>query len=342
MPVGELRGLGRRFFVEAKNDDISGLAAELTYRSFLALFPFVLFLAALGGVLASAFNVSNPAQEFLSLFGDRLPADARSVISGQVTDVVNDSNVGLLSIGIAGALWAAMGGAGAVIKAMNRAYDLPESRSFLNQKALALCITVLAVAAVMLAVGVLVSTQVFKEQIANRLGVGGAFAVAMQIVAVPVVLLAVASCAAVVYRLAPSVKMPMRNVTPGALIFACSWLVMTIGLSIYVANFGSYNATYGTLGGVVVLLFWFYLTNLLLLAGAEINALGFRAVRDTTIAEDLPAFDPVRQPHVLAGEHLRELDLPPPNRGGVMIGLVALLLTSVAVGRWVFRMESHQ
>lgn len=348
MAVARARDVALKLRKEISQDDVSGLAAELTYRAFLALFPFVIFLAALGGVLVSVLDVNNPAQSFIDLFGDRLPADARSVLTDQVSGVVESNNVGLLSFGIIGALWAAMGGAGAVIKAMNRAYDIQDGRPFYKQKSLALVITLLGVLAVFIAVGVIFSTQFFRDEIADELGLGNEFRMVVQIASIPLVILAIATFTAVIYRLAPDARLPMRNCTPGAVMFAIAWAVITTGFGFYVSNFGSYNATYGALGGVVVLLFWFYLTNMLLLIGAEYNALAYRAVPDTS-ARPLQEYRPEEQPAILAGEKSAGLtaareqtELAEPNRVGVLVGAAAVLIAGATFVKYsLFRCSHH-
>lgn len=345
MPFSRAKDLGLRLRKEASQDDITGLAAELTYRAFLALFPFVIFLAALGGVAVSVFDINNPAQSFIDLFGDRLPADARSILTDQVEGVVESNNVGLLSFGIIGALWAAMGGAGSVIKAMNRAYDVRDGRPFFVQKLLALVITLLGVLAVFIAVGVIFSTQFFRDEIADELGLGSEFRVVVQYASFPVVILAIAAFTALIYRIAPDERLPLRNCTPGAVMFAIGWAALTVGFGFYVRNFGSYNATYGALGGVVVLLFWFYLTNLLLLIGAEFNALGYRAVPDTSF-RDLPEYRPEEQPAILAGEQsagsrAAAAELAEPNRVGVLVGAAAVLIAGVTFIKYSLFRCSH-
>lgn len=263
---------GKQVAQEFKQDDVSGLAAELTYRAFLALFPFLLFLAALGGVLADVFGVQNPADKFLQLFGDSLPADAQSVIHGQVEAVVSGSNFGLLSVGIIGALWAASGGAAAVIKALNRAYDIPDSRPFWRLKLLSVGLVLAATVAIIGGVALIFATQIWGQDLADSLGLGYLFELGLRIGAWPLLVFVLLVCVSFVYWAAPNVGLPYRWVTAGAFFFAVGWAVATVGFGIYVSNFASYNATYGALGGVVVLLLWFYITFTLLLLGAEVNA----------------------------------------------------------------------
>ena len=120
----------KSFWREFQDDDITGLAAECSFHFFLALFPFILFLVTLAAVSADLAGTNDPSGQVLDVFGDSLPADASSVLERQVNDVVKGSSIGLLSISFVSALWAAAGGAGAMIKAVNRVYDLPETRKF--------------------------------------------------------------------------------------------------------------------------------------------------------------------------------------------------------------------
>jgi membrane protein len=262
----------KKFLHEIKDDDLTGLAAELAYRFFLALFPFLLFLAALGGFIARAVGVENPSQQVLDLFGDRLPADAASIVRTQVEAVVNSSGAGLISISILGAIWAASGGVGALMKAINRAYDVPESRPFWKKTLISVAVTLFGGLAILIAVSLSLAVQVYAADIADGLGFGGAFTLLLQISRFPILFAVLLAAVALVYWLAPNTGMPFKWVTPGAVFFAAGWLIATVLFGIYVANFSSYNATYGTLGGVVVLMLWFYISSLVMLAGAELNA----------------------------------------------------------------------
>jgi len=274
MTVGgvDVLRFGKDVFREFKDDDVSGLAAELTYRSFLALFPFLLFLAALGGAVARALDVNNPAGRFVDLFGDKLPADAQSLIRGQVEGVVANPSFGVLSIGLIAALWAAGGGAAAVIKSLNRAYDIPDTRPWWQQKLLAVGFVVLATIAIFGGIAIIFTTQIYGQQIADKLGIGPAFRLVISVAAWPVLVLFLIGCVAFVYWAAPNVQLPFRWISPGAVFFAIGWAAATVLFGLYVSNFGAYNKTYGALAGVVVLLLWFYLSSLVLLLGAEINA----------------------------------------------------------------------
>ncbi|MCC6387626.1 MAG: YihY/virulence factor BrkB family protein [Dehalococcoidia bacterium] len=269
----DLMANAKALLAELRDDDVTGLAAELAYRFFLALVPFLVFLAALGGLVARAAGIENPAQEFLNTFGDALPADAASVVRTQVTDVVDGSNGGLLSVSILGALWAASSGVGSLMKAINRAYGMPESRPFWKKTAISLALTAVGGIAILVAILATVVGQVGLERVATALGLGGPARVALDIARWPLALLVMMAAITVVYWAAPNTRLPFKWVTPGAAAFAVMWVVVTGGFALYVGTFGSYSTTYGALGGVVVLMLWFYLTSLVMLVGAEWNAM---------------------------------------------------------------------
>lgn len=275
MTVGgiDLVPFGKKAVKEFGADDIGGLAAELSYRYFLALFPFFIFLAALGGFIAKAISVDDPTTRLMSLLGDALPADAKSVLEGQVRSVVDSQSVGLLSFGIIGALWAASGAMKSLIKALNRAYDVPETRPFWKSTGLAILMTLASTLGILGSIVVVIATSAWGTDIAASIGAGPALALALRIGQWPLIIGLLLVAVALMYWLAPNLDVPFKLITPGAALFVVTWLVATLGFGLYAANFSSYNKTYGTLGGVVVLLTWLYITNIVLLLGAEINAL---------------------------------------------------------------------
>lgn len=266
------KAFARDYLAAFRDDDLTGLAAELAFRFFLALFPFVLFLVTLGAFIAGWTNTADPSNRVIELFGNSLPADAESVLRSQIDEVVAGASYSLLSISIVSALWAAAGGASALMKAVNRVYDLPEQRSFISRTAISLGLTVVGSVTLMAAVAAMMLTQAFGREIAEFFGLAAGYSLAVQILRLPVIVLFVMAAAETVYWLAPNRWKRPKVFSWGAAGFAVVWAIFTVGFAIYVANFGSYNATYGALGGVVILLFWFYGSSLLLLAGSEVNA----------------------------------------------------------------------
>lgn len=291
-PPAGLAGFVRTIYGKTKADDVAGAAAELAYRFFLALFPFIIFIAALGGFAADLFNVANPSDEIMAQLEKSLPADAASVLRKQLDSVVAQRNVGLASAGFFGTLLAASGGVGTIMKSMNRAYGLPETRSFVKRNAVSLGLT-LSGGVLLLAASVLfIAGQIYGLEIADRLGMsnfaGHAFAFARW----PAVFLLAVLATAAIYWAAPSARPQFRLVSPGALFFAVGWLGISYVFTLYVDHFGSYNATYGTLGGVVVAMVWFYITGYILLVGGELNAALSAAKARRAVAAALLAAPP--------------------------------------------------
>ena len=262
---------GKVFLADCKEDDLTGLAAELSFRAFLALFPFVLFLVTLGAFISSWAHVRDPAQTVLDVFGDRLPPDASSVVRTQVQEVVTHRSVRLLSISVLAAIWTAGGAAGALMKAVNRVLDLPETRPFWEKTALAIGLVVLGSLAVFGGVAALVFTEGIVNSVGDALGVSRALNWTIGLLRLPILAVLIVAVTEVVYWLAPNSWGRLRFFSPGSLAFALGWTVFTFGFALYIQKAANYNATYGATAGVAIMLVWFYVSALLLLAGAELN-----------------------------------------------------------------------
>jgi len=253
-------------------DDVMTLAAALAFRGFLALFPFGIFVAALGSEIARALNIDNPARQAVQALGSVLPSEAAIMIEAVLQQTIESSSTTLLSAGVILALIFAAGGADAVIKAMNRAYDVPEARPFWRRYLVALTMSLIGGIGVITAFLLLVPLRLLGPQVATLLGLGELGGPMVAIIASIGAVLLVIVAVAIVYRVAPNIKLPIRSVLPGSVLFAFSWLVAALGFGFYVSNFGTYANTYGALAGVALLLLFFYISAILLLVAAEINA----------------------------------------------------------------------
>ncbi len=269
--VDSLIQTGRQTLKKASVDDIAGLAAELAYRVLLALFPFCIFLAALGAFASHAAGIENPTDRIMSSVEDTLPADAASVLRGQLEGVLEHRNTGLLTVGAIASLWSASSATSTILKALARLYGAQERRPFWKRTLVSLALTMAAGAFFASAFTILILGQIFASDIGDLLGVRGAAVTVMTWLRVPAVIILLAVATAVLYRAAPG-GAGVPWVSPGALLFIPAWIISTLAFGIYVSNFGAYNATYGTLGGVIVLMVWLYVSSLLMLAGAEVNA----------------------------------------------------------------------
>ena len=264
--------LAKKVARHSLDDDVAGLSAELAYRFLLALFPFAIFVAALGAFVAASLPLENPTEEILATLRSLLPEQAAALVAGQIESVIAGRSIALPSIGVVLALFFATGGMNAVIKALNRAYDVGEGRPIWRRYPMAAALTVLAGTGMISAFTLFGPIRLFAQDLAELLGFSGIGGTVLDGLAIVISLVLVVLAATIVYRIAPNIRLPVRSLIPGALMFGIAWLAATVVLNFYVSNFGNYANTYGALGGVVVLLIWFYVSALLFLVGAEINA----------------------------------------------------------------------
>lgn len=291
--MDQLLDRGRALVRRSLDDDLVGLSAELAYRFLFALFPFMIFLSALGGFVASWLGIPDPATRVLDMVGGELPPELVATIRPELEAVLGSTSPGLLSFGAVAALWAATGGTNALIKAMNRAYGVGETRGFLQRYLLALGLTILAVGGIVASFVVITGGAVLTADLVAPLGIGSVLWTAIEILRYPVVLALLIVAVAALYRLAPAVRAPWRVAFGGATVFAVGWVVATAAFSVYLARFGSYASTYGSFAGIIVLMLWFYLSAFVLLIGAELVAVVWRGTEQEP--EPQPASQPARE-----------------------------------------------
>jgi membrane protein len=265
----------RRFYKAIQEDDLAGISGELAYRLFLSLFPFFIFLGAMGAFLATISGIENPTDDIISLLGDSVPADVSRVLRSQLEDTVGSQDFGLLSIGIAGAIWTASSGFMCLIKGMNRVHETRETRPIWKRYLLAISLVLLAGSSLIAAFLLIVLGQVFGRQIADELNMDAQW---LNLIRWPIVIVFVLLAVALIYWITPSKQLPFRFASPGAVIFTAAWLVLNLFFGLYISNLSRYSTTYGALGGIVVVMLWFYLTSFLLFLGAELNQMIYEAI----------------------------------------------------------------
>ena len=263
-----LTELARRTGREVLADDCLGLAAQLAYYFFLALFPALLFLAA----IVSFIPVAGLLEAITTNLSHVAPAEVLSIIQDQILKIAHEKNGGLLTLGMIGTIWSSSAGLDAIITTLNQAYDVPERRSWWKVKLLAVGLTLALSALIILAFALLLVGPPLAERIAIWAHMGRAFVWTWTLLQWPVIFLLVSFALATIYYYAPAAAQDWLSVTPGALVATTLWILISLGFKFYVAHFGSYNATYGTIGAVIVLMLWFYLSALAVLVGAELNA----------------------------------------------------------------------
>jgi len=261
----------KKAWAEFSADGCTDLAAALTYYSVLSLFPALLALVSLLGVFGQGESTTTA---LLDLVRDLGQADSADQLEGPISQMTQANQAGFaLVAGLAGALWSASGYVGAFGRAMNRIYEIDEGRPFWKLRPVQLLITLVGVLMVALVLVALVISGPLAETVGEAIGLGSSAVTIWNIAKWPVILLVVVVLVALLYYSTPNVKQPtFRWISVGAGIAIVTWILASIVFGLYVANFGSYNKTYGSLAGVIVFLLWLWITNLALLFGAEVDS----------------------------------------------------------------------
>jgi len=261
----------RTAWAEFRRDECTDAAAGLTYYAVLAMFPALLAVISLLGVFGQGESTTETVLELVDRIGQD---DAVEQLRQPITQMTETNAAGFaLVFGLVGALWSASGYIGAFGRAMNRIYEVGEGRPFWKLRPLNLAITLVTVVLAAVVLLGLVVTGPFAAELGETLGLGDSAVTVWNIVKWPIMLLVVVVVVAVLYYATPNVQQPkFRWVSIGAGLAIVVWILASAVFGLYVANFGSYNKTYGSLAGVIILLLWLWLTNLALLFGAEVDA----------------------------------------------------------------------
>lgn len=266
LPIG-WKELVRRTIAETLRDDATGLSAQLAFYQVLALFPTLVCLVA----FASLFPLQNITDDMTRLLGPFVPDAAVQLLARQMTEIGESRDTGLLSVGLLLAIWSGSAPMVAVTNVMNRAYGITESRPWWRVRATAIALTVC------LAIFILTSFMlvVFGPQAADFLsrwfGLPVVFAWTWKILQWPIVVGLVMTAIAFVYYFAPDVDQDWIWITPGSVLATILWFLGSLGFRYYVVNFNNYEATYGAIAGMMLLLMWFYVSGIAVVIGAELN-----------------------------------------------------------------------
>lgn len=263
--------LGKRVWGEIQEDNVFGRAAELSYYFLLALFPFLIFITSvIGMVLGSGTGTRHTLFDYL---GRIMPPSAFQLLDNTMREVSNSSSGGKLSFGILAALWAASNGLSAITATLNTAYDLEESRPWWKQRLTAIVLTMALSILIILALVLVVAGGHIAEWLGSVYGFGPVFPIAWKIIQWPVVLACMILAFALIYYFAPDFReQSWQWLTPGAAIGVALWLLVSIAFRVYLNFFDSYSATYGSLGAVIILMLWLYFTGAAVLIGGEVNS----------------------------------------------------------------------
>ena len=286
-------GVAKRAFTEFKDDNVTDWAAALTYYAVLSIFPALIVLVSLLGLFGQGQSTVDALLGIVEDVGG--PVDA---LKGPVTQVVQQQagTAGLtLVIGVLGALWTASGYVGAFIRASNAIYEVEEGRKFYILRPLQILVTIVGVLLLTIITLAIVSSGSVAQAIGDAIGVGSTVVTIWNIVKWPIIVVIVSLMIAGLYHIAPNVKQPkFKWFTLGGFLALLLWVLASVAFGFYVGNFGSYDKTYGTLAGVISFLIWMWITNNVILFGAEVNA---ELERGRELQAGQPAEKDIQLPH---------------------------------------------
>ncbi len=270
-PKIDYKEVGRATLKEFSQDDCTGLAAESAYHILFSIFPLAIFGASMSAIVNSIFHLDLYGK-IMTALTSVLPADARSTIAGPLANVLTNKSGVLLWVGIILALWSGSNAMSTFIKALNRAYDVEETRPIWKAKGLQVLLTLFMGVLMVIAFILIAFGGKIIVSIADHIGAGTIFKVAWSIARWPMVIVFISLALAVLYWVGPNIKQKFKWISPGATIATLVWVIAIYAFGFYVSKFGNYSKTYGVIGGVMVLLLVFYLSSLVVILGAELNA----------------------------------------------------------------------
>jgi membrane protein len=263
-----LKDLFNHVWNECDRDDVFGRAAQLAFYLMFSIFPMLLFLAALLAFLP----IPGLIESLLGYLSRVLPEEAYRMLRGTAVEVLQNQRPGLLSIGLLITIWSSSSAMAALIGSLNYAYSVKEHRPWWQQRILAIVLTIGLAVFTILGLALVFFGGTIGESIAQIYGFGSAYHIFWNVAQWPLLILFVLLGIDLIYYLAPNLRLRWRWITPGSVFAVVCWIVISYGLRFYLARFSNYNATYGSIGGVMVMMLWLYLTGLVILIGGEINS----------------------------------------------------------------------
>ena len=260
----------KRTVAEFREDNLTDWAAALTYYAVLAIFPALIVLVSILGLVGES-----ATQPLIDNLGTVAPGPAKEIFTSAIENLQGDQGAAgvLFVIGLLGALWSASGYVAAFMRASNAIYDIEEGRPIWKTLPVRVSLTLVLLTLLAISTIAVVLTGGLAEKVGDLVGVGSTAVDVWNIAKWPVLLVVVSFMFALLYWAAPNVKHPgFRWISPGGLLAVTGWLIASGAFALFVSNFGSYNKTYGALGGVVVFLVWLWISNIMILLGAEFNA----------------------------------------------------------------------
>ena len=268
-----LRDFAKRVWKQINEDDVFGRAAQLSYYFLLALFPLLLFLMTLLGYFVD--SSSRLRSNLLVYLGTVMPYSALQLVQTTLTEITAQKGGGKLSFGLLAALWAASNGMSAMTETLNIAFEVEERRPWWKVRLVAVGLTLLLAVLIVSALVIVLYGEGIAEVLVSYAGLGDTAATIWKVIQWPIVLGFLLIGVASLYYFAPDLREPEKRwqwLTPGAVVAIVLWLVVSLFFRLYLHFFNSYSATYGSLGALIILMLWFYLTGIALLVGGEINS----------------------------------------------------------------------
>ncbi|EGQ26157.1 MULTISPECIES: YihY/virulence factor BrkB family protein [Sporosarcina] len=259
-------GFFKQLIIRIKELDISAAGSQLAFFFLLSLFPLLIFLFTLLPYLHL-----DQSQIFIFI-REYAPESVSTLIESTLSEVLENRNGGLLSIGILATIWSASKGMGAITKGLNRAYDVEDDRNFFISRGLSIVFTIMLIGTVIVALVLPVFGQPIGKLLFSFMGLEDSFLsmwTKIRFLIPPFLIFAVFS---LLYWLIPAIKLSYKSIVPGAFFATVGWIVTSLGFSFYISNFGNYANTYGSIGGIIVLIMWLYLSAIILMIGGLINA----------------------------------------------------------------------
>ncbi|WP_462408777.1 YihY/virulence factor BrkB family protein [Neobacillus sp. Marseille-QA0830] len=264
---GDVRSsLPRLLWHRIAEDDLPGLSAQLAYYFLLSLFPLMIV------VFTIIPYIPIPHEDLLGIVREFAPADAMDLIEKTIKEAMDHQSGGLLSFGIIGTIWSASNGINAIVKAFNRAYNVKESRSFVVARGMSILLTFGMIFVLVLAIIIPVFGREIGLILSAQLGYKSEFLRVWKTLSVAVSSLIIFLIFTGLYWIAPNVRLRCRSALPGAAVAVIGWIVSSYGLSYYIDHFSNYSITYGSIGTIIVLMIWFYISAFIIILGGEINA----------------------------------------------------------------------
>lgn len=268
--MNTIKSYAKELMGEFKKDDVPLLAAAQSYYYLLSIFPMMILILTILPFL----NIDS--QAVVTLVQNTAPSGMTSVLEDNILSIVETPRGGLFTIGLIGALWSASNGINAFINASNTAYDIEETRSFLKVRGISIALTLGMIIALAAALILPIFGNLIIDFINSVVSLPPQTELLFQILRWVVALTIMSAVLLVLYRFAPNKTLKWKEILPGAITAAVLWQLISLAFSFYVSNFGNYSATYGSLGGIIILMLWFFLTGMILMIGAELNVIYHR------------------------------------------------------------------